>query len=99
MRWDDDADPGRQNRMSPWEIEPTGSVTGTTGLSASGSKRTKICQPPASPNFPVPSMSSTALLLVVVLKSICLCITIGCRAKIYLPRFLDIGSIESLLFI
>ncbi|KAJ6826714.1 auxin response factor 15-like isoform X2 [Iris pallida] len=57
VRWDDDVDARRQNRVSPWEIEPTGSVSGSTGLSAPGSKRTKICLPSVNPNFPVPNGS------------------------------------------
>ncbi|XP_072968898.1 auxin response factor 2-like isoform X1 [Typha angustifolia] len=40
VRWDD-MDCRRQNRVSPWEIEPTGSVSGYLNLSSS-SKRTKI---------------------------------------------------------
>ncbi|ONK79124.1 uncharacterized protein A4U43_C01F3180 [Asparagus officinalis] len=54
VRWDDDdVDRSRQSRLSPWEIEPTGTVSGSTGLSASGSKRTKFCLPPANPDNPV----------------------------------------------
>ncbi|CAA6665791.1 unnamed protein product [Spirodela intermedia] len=29
VRWDDDVETGRQNRVSPWEIEPAGSVQGS----------------------------------------------------------------------
>lgn len=61
MRWDDDVDTGRQNRVSLWEIEPNDSVSGTTGLSAFGSKITKICLHPSSPNFSVPSTFSLVL--------------------------------------
>ncbi|KAG1367940.1 auxin response factor 15 [Cocos nucifera] len=34
VRWDDDVDTGRQNRVSPWEIEPTNSISGHNGLLA-----------------------------------------------------------------
>lgn len=56
VRWDDDVETNRQNRVSPWEIEPTGSVSGSASLSAScSSKRTKFSLPPSSPEFPVPN--------------------------------------------
>ncbi|KAG1346792.1 Auxin response factor 2 [Cocos nucifera] len=32
VRWDDDVDTGRQNRVSPWEIEPSGSILGHNSL-------------------------------------------------------------------
>ncbi|KAJ6850878.1 auxin response factor 15-like [Iris pallida] len=57
VRWDDDVENSRQNRVSPWEIEPAGSVSGSIGLSAPGSKRTKICMPSVNPDFPVPNGS------------------------------------------
>ncbi|KAJ6808924.1 auxin response factor 15-like isoform X2 [Iris pallida] len=57
VRWDDDVDMSCQNRVSPWEIEPTGSVSGSIGMSAPGSKRTKICLPSVSPDFQVPNGS------------------------------------------
>ena len=63
MKWDDDVDTSHQNRVSPWEIEPTCALSGPTGLSASGSKRTKICLPSRNPDCPVPSKSAATLLL------------------------------------
>ncbi|KAL5989503.1 hypothetical protein ACLOJK_010395 [Asimina triloba] len=41
VRWDDDIDHSRKNRVSPWEIEPSGSFSGSGSSSAPGSKRTK----------------------------------------------------------
>nr|CAD1834332.1 unnamed protein product [Ananas comosus var. bracteatus] len=55
VRWDDKVDCSRQNRVSPWEIEPIGSVSGSHSLSASSSKRIKICLPTINPDFPVPN--------------------------------------------
>ncbi|KAJ4980523.1 hypothetical protein NE237_031360 [Protea cynaroides] len=52
VRWDDDVD-NRRNRVSPWEIEPSGSVSGPGNLSGPGSKRTKINLPSVMSNFPV----------------------------------------------
>lgn len=57
VKWDDDVDTGRQNRVSPWEIEPTNSISGHNNLLAPGSKRTKISIPMVYPDFPVPSRS------------------------------------------
>ncbi|CAA7402547.1 unnamed protein product [Spirodela intermedia] len=54
VRWDDDVETGRQNRVSPWEIEPAGSVQGSNCLSTPTSKRAKIALSSANPNFPVP---------------------------------------------
>ncbi|EHA8586815.1 auxin response factor 3 [Cocos nucifera] len=55
VRWDDDT--GRQNRVSPWEIEPTASVSPSNGTSTSGSKRTRIWHNSAGPDFPLPNGS------------------------------------------
>lgn len=56
MRWDD-VESNRHTRVSPWEIEPSGSVSGSNGLITSGLKRTRIGLPSAKPEFPVPGMS------------------------------------------
>ncbi|EES18676.1 auxin response factor 15 [Sorghum bicolor] len=45
VRWDDDVDFRRPNRISPWEIELTSSVSGSH-LSAPNAKRLKPCLPP-----------------------------------------------------
>ncbi|KAG6481081.1 hypothetical protein ZIOFF_057673 [Zingiber officinale] len=42
VSWDDDGEVGRRSRVSPWEIEQTGSVLGSISLSTAGSKRAKI---------------------------------------------------------
>ena len=53
VRWDDIET--RHNRVSPWEIEPSGSLSSSSSLMASGSKRTRIGLPSAKLEFPVPS--------------------------------------------
>ncbi len=53
VRWDDIE--ARHNRVSPWEIEPSGSLSSSSSLMAPGSKRTRIGLPSAKPEFPVPS--------------------------------------------
>ncbi|KAL6610780.1 hypothetical protein ACP70R_040749 [Stipagrostis hirtigluma subsp. patula] len=53
VRWDDDVDFRRPNRVSPWEIELTSSVSGSH-LSASNSKRLKPCSPHVNPDYLVP---------------------------------------------
>ncbi|KAG0454553.1 hypothetical protein HPP92_023845 [Vanilla planifolia] len=54
VRWDDDdaLDNGRQNRVSPWEIEPTGSVSGPSTLLASAPKRSRISIPSGNADYP-----------------------------------------------
>ncbi|WOK91511.1 auxin response factor 15-like isoform X1 [Canna indica] len=54
VNWDDDVDANRQNRISPWEIELTGSVLGSGSLST-GSKRAKISLPSVNMDFPIPN--------------------------------------------
>ncbi|XP_077226710.1 auxin response factor 15-like isoform X2 [Tasmannia lanceolata] len=53
VRWDDDAETNKQNRVSPWEIEPSGSVPGSGNSFAPVSKRTKISLPSITSDFPV----------------------------------------------
>ncbi|GFS46310.1 transcriptional factor B3 family protein [Actinidia rufa] len=53
VRWDDLVTV-RHNRVSPWEIEPTGLVTASSSLMASGVKRTRAGLPLTNPDFPVP---------------------------------------------
>ncbi|KAL5202967.1 hypothetical protein ABZP36_013919 [Zizania latifolia] len=53
VRWDDNAEFRRPNRVSPWEIELTSSVSGSH-LSAPHSKRLKPCLPHANPEYLVP---------------------------------------------
>ncbi|KAL6848662.1 hypothetical protein ACP4OV_021245 [Aristida adscensionis] len=54
VRWDDDIDFRRANRVSPWEIESTSSVSGSH-LSTSSSKRLKSCLPQGSQDYLVPN--------------------------------------------
>ncbi|XP_041027862.1 auxin response factor 3-like [Juglans microcarpa x Juglans regia] len=51
VRWDDVET--RHNRVSPWEIEPSTSLSGSTSLMASGLKRTRIVSPSAQLEFPI----------------------------------------------
>ncbi|MCI93675.1 auxin response factor 3-like, partial [Trifolium medium] len=44
----------RLNRVSPWEIEPSGSASTTNTLMAASLKRTKIGSPLTKLEFPVP---------------------------------------------
>jgi len=54
VRWEGVADCNGQDRVSPWEIEIAGgSVSVAHSLSASSSKRTKLC---AQGNLDVPTM-------------------------------------------
>ncbi|OQU87551.1 hypothetical protein SORBI_3003G298600 [Sorghum bicolor] len=54
VRWEDGAECNGQDRVSPWEIEVAGgSVSVAHSLSASSSKRTKLC---AQGNLDVPTM-------------------------------------------
>uniref|UniRef100_M8C030 Auxin response factor n=1 Tax=Aegilops tauschii TaxID=37682 RepID=M8C030_AEGTA len=53
VRWDDDGEFRRPNRVSPWEIELTSSASGSH-LAAPTSKRMKPYLPHANPEFTVP---------------------------------------------
>ncbi|KAK7362779.1 hypothetical protein VNO77_04901 [Canavalia gladiata] len=59
VRWDD-LETTRHNRVSPWEIEPSGSATTANNLLTSGLKRTKIGLPSAKLEFPVPNGIGTS---------------------------------------
>ncbi|KAH9751069.1 auxin response factor 3 [Citrus sinensis] len=54
VRWDD-VESNRHNRVSPWEIEPSGSNI----LVTSGLRRTRIGLPLWRPEFPVPGIGVT----------------------------------------
>lgn len=54
VRWDD-VDANRLNRVSPWEIEPSGSMSSSCSLMAPGSKRTRIGLPSSKPELPLPN--------------------------------------------
>ncbi|XP_027191757.1 auxin response factor 3 isoform X2 [Cicer arietinum] len=54
VRWDD-MEVSRHNRVSPWEIEPSGSASTTNSLMAASLKRTKIGLPSSKLEFPVPN--------------------------------------------
>ncbi|KAK3207069.1 hypothetical protein Dsin_021115 [Dipteronia sinensis] len=54
VRWDDVEAKGGHSRVSPWEIEPSGSVASSNSLITPGLKRTRIGYPPGKPEFPVP---------------------------------------------
>lgn len=54
VRWDD-IEANRHNRVSPWEIELSGSLSGSGSLTVPGSKRTRIGLPGTRPDFSVPN--------------------------------------------
>ncbi|XP_074272279.1 auxin response factor 3 isoform X2 [Silene latifolia] len=53
VRWDD-VEVNRHGRVSPWEIEPTGSFPSPSHLMTSGLKRSRIGLPVTKPDFPIP---------------------------------------------
>ncbi|TYH13766.1 hypothetical protein ES288_A06G165600v1 [Gossypium darwinii] len=53
VRWDD-IDANRHSRVSPWEIEPSGSVSGSNSLISPGSKRNRVGFPSGNSEFMVP---------------------------------------------
>ncbi|XVE88119.1 hypothetical protein DITRI_Ditri19aG0042500 [Diplodiscus trichospermus] len=53
VRWDD-IDANRHSRVSPWEIEPSGSISSSNSLLAPGSKRNRVGLPSGKPEFMVP---------------------------------------------
>ncbi|XP_026448420.1 auxin response factor 3-like isoform X1 [Papaver somniferum] len=55
VRWDDNMEMTRQNRVSPWEIEPSSSFSGSGNLSPPGAKRAKIRLPAQIADFPAPN--------------------------------------------
>ncbi|KAF7030079.1 hypothetical protein CFC21_041693 [Triticum aestivum] len=55
VRWDDDVECRWPNRVSPWEIELTGSVSGSH-LSSPHSKRLKPCLPQVNPDMLLPTI-------------------------------------------
>lgn len=63
VRWDD-IEAAKHNRVSPWEIEPSGSVSTSNNMMAAGLKRTRIGSTSAKLEFPVPSKSEDFFLLI-----------------------------------
>ncbi|TKY59204.1 Auxin response factor 3 [Spatholobus suberectus] len=59
VRWDD-LEAARHNRVSPWEIEPSGSASTGNNLISAGLKRTKIGMPSAKLEFPVSNAIGTS---------------------------------------
>ncbi|KAL4333635.1 hypothetical protein GQ457_07G029310 [Hibiscus cannabinus] len=53
VRWDD-IDTKRHNRVSPWEIEPSGSASSSNSLLSPGSKRNRVGLPSGKPEFVIP---------------------------------------------
>ncbi|GAB4827012.1 Arf GTPase arf3 [Ancistrocladus abbreviatus] len=51
VRWDD-MEANRHCRVSPWDVEPCGSIPGSSNLMASGLKRSRIGLP-LKPDFPI----------------------------------------------
>ncbi|CAI8591085.1 unnamed protein product [Vicia faba] len=54
VRWDD-IEASRHNRVSPWEIEPSGSASSTSNLMAASLKRSRIGFTSSKLDFPVPN--------------------------------------------
>ncbi|KAM7500753.1 hypothetical protein LguiA_025167 [Lonicera macranthoides] len=54
VRWDD-VEVTRHNRVSPWEIEPSGPVSGPSSMVPPGTKRTRISIPTTKSDFPLPT--------------------------------------------
>lgn len=53
VRWDD-IEANRHSRVSPWEIEPSGSVSSSSNFMAPGCKRSRSGLPSSKEEFPVP---------------------------------------------
>ncbi|KAI3456215.1 hypothetical protein Pfo_012878 [Paulownia fortunei] len=53
VRWDD-IEVNRLNRVSPWEIELSGSASGPNSFVLPGTKRNRVGFPAAKPDLPVP---------------------------------------------
>ncbi|XWS19654.1 hypothetical protein CRYUN_Cryun31cG0034000 [Craigia yunnanensis] len=53
VRWDD-IGTNRHSRVSPWEIEPSGSISSSNSLLTPGSKRNRVGLPSGKPEFMVP---------------------------------------------
>ncbi|KAL2460277.1 Auxin response factor [Abeliophyllum distichum] len=53
VRWDD-MEGNRHTRVSPWEIEPSGSVSGHSSFVVPGTKRTRVSLPTTKPDFSLP---------------------------------------------
>ncbi|CAI9764693.1 unnamed protein product [Fraxinus pennsylvanica] len=52
VRWDD-MEGNRHTRVSPWEIEPSGSAYGPSSFLVPGTKRTRGSLPTTKPHFPI----------------------------------------------
>lgn len=57
VRWDDDLVRNQKNRVSPWEVEPSGSVLASNNFLGPGSKRIRTDMPSANPCFPAANQS------------------------------------------
>lgn len=53
VRWDD-IEVHRQSRVSPWEIEPSGSICSSDSLLTTSSKRSRVGLPSGKPEFAFP---------------------------------------------
>lgn len=59
VRWED-MEGTRHNRVSPWEIEPSGSASTPNNFNAAGLKRTRIGLSSSKQEFPVPNGIGTS---------------------------------------
>ncbi|XP_028193971.1 uncharacterized protein LOC114379494 [Glycine soja] len=64
VRWDD-IEAARRNRVSPLEIEPSGSASNSINLMSAGLKWTRIGMTSVKLEFPTPALSAPLTLLVV----------------------------------
>ncbi|KAG2327872.1 hypothetical protein Bca52824_010600 [Brassica carinata] len=53
VRWDDTEANGHQQRISPWEIEPSGSISSSGSFITTGPKRSRIGFSSGKPDIPV----------------------------------------------
>ncbi|KAL5715848.1 Arf GTPase arf3 [Ranunculus cassubicifolius] len=53
VRWDDDVGIGRHNKVSPWEIESSNSISGSSTFLFTGTKRSRISLPLGRLDYPV----------------------------------------------
>ncbi|TYG68721.1 hypothetical protein ES288_D05G176000v1 [Gossypium darwinii] len=58
VRWDD-IDANRHNRVSPWEIEPSSSISSSNSSLSPGSKRNRVGLPSGKPEFMVPGIGAS----------------------------------------
>ena len=61
VRWDGEVDMAGANRVSPWDIEPTGSALVSDVPPPTAPKKSKISHPPDHLDHPIPSKFTVEL--------------------------------------